>query len=165
MATSYRVGMPVMTIWDRPFSPASPVHIERFEQCIGSLLPPAYRNYLLSQNGGIPSEYLEFKIPEIFGDVGRVMLGAMYGIGERGSGIDLETQYEELDDVVPQGHIPIGEDPGGNLLLLVVHGPSRERIVFWERVGLFASQQGKTLFPIADDINRFLESLRVMPDV
>jgi hypothetical protein len=92
------------------------------------------------------------------------MLGAMYGIGKRGSGLDLETQFQELNDVVPQGHIPIGEDPGGNLLLMAVHEPSRDRIVFWDRVGILAMETGQNFFPVADDVSQFLKSLRVMRD-
>lgn len=149
-----------MTTWNRPFPPSSSDEVEQFEKCIGASLPPAYRRYLLSQNGGSPSDYLEFRIPGVTGEMGEVMLGAMYGIGNRGNGIDLETQYEEFNDVVPQGYIPIGEDPGGNMLLLAIHDPSKDNIVFWDRVGLLAT--GQNLFTVANDINQFLDSLRVM---
>ena len=151
-----------MTTWNRPFPPSTLGQVEQFEESIGASVPPAYRKYLLSQNGGSPSDYLEFRIPAVADDKGGVMLGAIYGIGKRGSGMDLETQYEELNDVVPQGYIPIGEDPGGNLLLLAIHEPSRDNIVFWDRVGLLARETGQKMFPVADDINQFLESLRVM---
>jgi hypothetical protein len=124
-------------------------------------LPPSYRKYLLSQNGGTPSDYLEFRVPGVL-DKGWVMLGAIYGIGKPGDGLDVETQFEELKDVVPDGHIPIGEDPGGNLLLVAMREPSRDRIVFWDRVGLLARDAGQNLFPVADEINQFLESLRAM---
>ena len=92
------------------------------------------------------------------------MLGAMYGIGEHGSGLDLETQYQELNDVVPKGHIPIGEDPGGNLLLVATHGPFKDQIIFWDRVGFLARALGRNSFPVSDDINLFLESLHTMRD-
>ena len=148
-----------MTTWDRSFPPSSPTQVEKFEKCIGTSLPPAYGKYLLSQNGGFPSDYLMFRIPGLADDKGGVMLGAMYGIGERGNGLDLETQYQELNDVIPHGHIPIGEDPGGNLLLVAIHEPFKDQIVFWDRIGLLARELGQNLFQVADDINQFLASL------
>lgn len=153
-----------MTQWNRPFPPLSIGQIEQFEESLGTPLPPAYRTYLLSQNGGFPTDYLTFHIPAISDDRGSVMLGALFGIGRRGSGLDLETQVEELKDVVPQGYIPIGADPGGNLLLLTIGTPFQERIVFWDRVGFLARTTGWNLFPVAEDINQFLESLRHMRD-
>ncbi len=78
--------------------------------------------------------------------------------------MDLETQLEELNDVVPEGYIPIGEDPGGNLLLLSLHSHSKDHIFFWDRVGILARERGQNLFPVAEDINQFLESLRLMED-
>jgi hypothetical protein len=131
---------------------------------MGMSLPPLYRGYLLSANGGQPSKYLAFAIPEIAGDRGKVMLGALYGIGADGSSLDLLTEYEEYKDVIPNGFIPIGEDPGGNQLLLATDGRDKEAIFFWDRAGFLAKHSGKNLFRIADGITLFLESLDIIPD-
>lgn len=149
-----------MIEWKRYFEPISSGDIEACEQCIGMLLPPVYRSYLLSENGGSSLKHAGFVVPELNE---KVMLGALYGIGKPSSSLNLATAFDEYKDLLPGGLLPIGEDPGGNQLLLSTEGEEAEVIFFWDRVGLFERRMGKNLFRVADNMNQFIQSLEIDP--
>jgi hypothetical protein len=146
--------------WKRFFPPASPGLIERFEKGHGVVLPPRYRNYLSLTNGGQPHHTRGFLIPEINE---KVMLGVLFGLSEEaGKSLSLETVIAESNDEFPHGYIPIGEDPGGNQLLLAASGEHQEEIFFRDRVGFLAKRTGKRMFRVAANIDEFLASLHVI---
>jgi hypothetical protein len=150
-----------MLEWKRFFPPPSEEEIKMFEKRIGGYLPPQYRNYLLSENGGQPCQDAGFEIME---GNHKVMLGALYSVSAGGSGLDVEAVYKNLREEMPRGFIPVGEDPGGNQLLLSTQGDDRDSIVFWDRVGLLSKQAGIRLFRVADNIYSFINSLHLIPD-
>lgn len=144
-----------MITWNRPFPPSTLRQIEEYETLIRASLPPDYKRYLLSDNGGYPCGNMEFTIPSLCGEQALIMLGSLYGNGRRGGGLDLITAYEREES--PEGYVPIGEDPGGNLLLLEL---STGGVLYWERDGILLDQIGEDLFPVAEGINQFVASLR-----
>lgn len=148
-----------MLEWKRLLPPLSHAHIEEWERTHGISLPPRYRIFLLSTNGGQPSSDVGF---DILDGKHKVMLGALYGISAQESSLSLQSAYEDLKDELPKGFLPIGEDPGGNQLLLATEGHEKDAIYFLDRVGILAKQEGNGLFRIADDISRFVESLHTM---
>jgi hypothetical protein len=150
-----------MLEWKRFFPPASPAQIERCERKTGISLPPCYRSFLLSANGGRPCKDTCFVIPGIAEEV---MLGALFGISdERDNSLSLETVYGDAKDDIPGDFIPIGEDPGGNRLLLATAGAHKGGIFFWDRIGFLGKRAGKRLFQITANFDDFLESLRPIP--
>ncbi len=145
-----------MLAWNRFASQASESEVVQFENALGVRLPQVYRSYLTSSNGGQPCSVVGFKIGEA-GD--KVMLGCIYSLCNDGSHVDLPTIYEELMDDIPTGHIPIGEDPGGNPLLLAISGDDSDAIYYWDKIGFFARRFGTKQFRVANDIAEFLASL------
>src|SRR5262245_50269890 len=121
-----------MLEWKRFFPPASHAQIDKFERDTGLSLPPRYKSFLLLANGGQPCKDVVFVILEIGEEV---MLGALYGISDEDNSLSVQTAYEDSKDNVPPSFIPIGEDPGGNLLLLETTGKDKEGIFFRDRVG------------------------------
>ena len=87
------------------------------------------------------------------------MLGCLYSLCNDDSGVDLDTVYEELKDDIAAGFLPIGEDPGGNLLLLSTQGDDSDAIHFWDKIGFLAKRFGKRLFRVSSNIDEFLASL------
>lgn len=150
-----------MLEWNRFALPASESAVEQFEKNSGIQLPRCYRGYLLSSNGGQPCSEVGFQVDE-GGEC--VMLGCLYGLCKDDPGVDLDTVYEELVDDVASGFLPIGEDPGGNLLLLSTNGDDSDAIHFWDRLGFLSKRFGKSRFRIANDIEEFLASLRSVAD-
>src|SRR5207248_5948569 len=112
-----------MLEWTRFFPPASHAQIELFERDTGISLPPRYKSFLLSLNGGQPCKDMAFGISEISE---KVILGALYGISdEEDNTLNVATVYVDFKDDIPTDFIPIGEDPGGNLLLLATTGKEK----------------------------------------
>ena len=144
--------------WDSIFPPASEDQIAGFERATGIVLPPLYRDFLHSTNGGSPQSERRFVVDES----DEVMLGALYGIAEDGGALNLKSVYDDLREWedFPHEMLPIGEDPGGNRLLLATRGENKERIDFWDRVGFIAQRKGRRIFPVAANINALLAGLR-----
>jgi hypothetical protein len=143
-----------------PFGdPPSEREVRRVEKRIGNL-PPRYREYLLRSNGGKSGEdcKVEFQLAD---ESESVMLGLLYGISSNRPGVDLLASYESEADDLPKEFLPIGEDPGGNLLLVRVEGKERDAIYFWDcRTEIFLKRYGRNVFRVADNIDDFLSSLR-----
>jgi hypothetical protein len=152
-----------MLEWKRVFSPTSEAQIEVFEKDNEISLPPQYKRFLLTTNGGVPSVYTGFVIPEL---KEKVLLGALYGItNEDDHALGLAKSIAEYKDVLPPTMIPIGVDPGGNQLLLITTGEQVEGVLFWDRVGFLTKRTGgKSAFHISANIGDFIDSLQVVED-
>ena len=91
----------------------------------------------------------------------QVMLGVLFGVSdEDDNALGLEAVYSDSKDDVPTDFVSIGEDPGGNKLLLATSLDNSEGIFFWDRVGFLAKRTGKRLFFVARNIDEFLNSLQ-----
>lgn len=125
-------------------------------------LPARYKAFLQSTNGGQPSMPLCFAIPEAGEEV---MLGVLFGLAdETDSSLSLEENYADGKEEIPTGFVPIGEDPGGNRLLLGIGGDCDDGVFFWDRVGRIFERTGVRLFRIAANIDGFLTALRPVDD-
>src|SRR5438045_2278196 len=94
-----------------------PDEVSQLEQQLGITLPADYREFLLTTNGGRPKPNV-FPIQEnSSGDRG--IIHQLYGIvaGNHNNLADVAARFRER---VPAELLPIGRDPGGNLLLLTV---------------------------------------------
>jgi hypothetical protein len=135
--------------------------INAAEARLGVTLPSDYKTFLLETNGLNPEPYLCFAVPERE----EVMLGCLYGLKPNRTRCDLEHQQELISQwsPLPAGYVAIGDDPGGNALLLATSGEDAGRVFFWDRVGFWVREDGRNTFPVADSFTAFIESLRAMP--
>jgi cell wall assembly regulator SMI1 len=113
--------------------PASEEALRQVEQHLGIELPDDHRGFLAEHNGG----YLEPNAhPNPVGASVRLLYSA--GPADVEELDDLESMAElyspegEADDELLPGFLPIGEDDGGNLILLDVKGDSPGSVHFWE---------------------------------
>jgi len=150
-----------MVEWKRFFPKATPAQVERFERNAELSLPARYKSYLLSSNGGQPTESVGFILLK---NRERVMLGVLFGMSDEDNGLSLEAVYSDSKDDIPTGFVPIGEDPGGNKLLIATTGERKEGVFFWDHVGFLLERTGERLFHVAHNIDDFLESLRPSED-
>lgn len=130
--------------------------IEQFEERNNLKLPNKYRLFLLQWNGGY-TEPSQFMISE---EQGPSVVNVLNGIGD---------MYDNLDKVIdiyeyrlPEGFIPIGDDPGGNVLCIGTKEPYNENIYFWDHEEEHENPEDMSnMYFLASDILEFLDKLYV----
>lgn len=96
----------------------------QFERETGITFPAGYRTFLLTHNGGRPTP-CEIAVPDWHGR--ETTVSFLYGI-HRGHEYDLRP----LEQILPEEYLAIGEDPGGNLFVMGLFDPNKEKIFFWD---------------------------------
>jgi hypothetical protein len=146
--------MPIdKVLW--PGKPATEEQIAEFEKIEGVTLPPDYRAFLKTYNGGRP-------IPDAFrfGDKPGSLLNSFFELGEgKGETHDLQTQCDRHHRRIPHTLMPIGYDAGGNIILLGVYGEHYGRVYFLDHMN------PRPIFEIAPSFSAFLDSFEPPPGV
>jgi hypothetical protein len=133
------------------------------EQQLGITLPLDYKGFLLAHNGGQPHPN-RFPIAGNSSDT-HALLGLLFGICKDKWG-NLVDQVRESRDRMPPEFIPIGLDPGGNLILLAVSGPNKDKVYFWTHEEEADEGEPPTydnLYFIANSFTEMLDSLTTLP--
>lgn len=122
--------------------------IKIFEDFLGKELPRDYRLFLEQTNGGIPfRKYFLFKDSDNDGTI----VNILFGITDNDYN-SLIKHYNEYKNIVPSCMIPIGNDQGGNMILLSIGGNSYGSIYFLDHE--------KAAFLIADSFEEFINNLK-----
>lgn len=111
-------------------SPASEARVGALETNLGCRLPEDYRSFLLSYNGGRVSP-AGFVFAERTGPYTDSLVHSLYSLYD-GEDCSLEATLALLARRLPTGVIPIGDDPGGNEICLVLAGDRRGQVWFWD---------------------------------
>lgn len=128
--------------------------IEQFEADHDVILPEKYKRFLLQWNGGYPEPSV-FKISD---EQGASVLHVLNGIGDMYD--NLEKVMGIYEDRFPAGFIPIGDDPGGNVICIGTKEPYYEKIYFWDHEEESDEPDDRTnMYVLADDIYEFLDQL------
>lgn len=128
--------------------------IEKFEIENNLKLTELYKSFLLRWNGGKVTPNL-FMISD---EQGPSVLSVFYGIGDMYD--NLTDFIDIMDERLPLGFIPIGDDPSGNVICLGTKEPYYEKIYFWDH-----EQESETpddmsnMYFLANDIDEFLDNL------
>jgi hypothetical protein len=125
--------------------------IEQLEVTIQHPLPPSYRKFLETHNGGRPRPNF-FHIAKCQSDA---IVDHLLGLGREGE--DLIDWLDELDDLHGQ-FIAIGFDPGGNALILdYLSG----EVYYWDSARHFdSSTDEENSYLIADSFENFIAGLK-----
>ena len=107
--------------------------LRRFESAVGYRLPADYAQFLLRHNGGrtSPAAFalrwtdagLARRFPH---DIVHMLFGAAPGVPG-----DLAAMLDSYRERIPASTLPIGMDPGGNLILLGLEAPHTGRVMLW----------------------------------
>ncbi|MED3690732.1 SMI1/KNR4 family protein [Peribacillus butanolivorans] len=128
--------------------------IEQFESENNVNLTELYKKFLLEWNGGKARPNL-FMISD---KQGPSVLNVLYGIGDMYD--NLTDFLDILDERLPIGFIPIGDDPAGNVICLGTKDPYYENIYFWDHEQESEDPDDMSnMYFLANDINEFLEKL------
>lgn len=133
--------------------PVSIGAVTNAETILGVTFPNSYREFLLKHNGGLSKEGI-FSIPN-YGQSSIIFLGI--GTGEEFS--DLVLNYQAYKKRLPENVIPIGFDPGGNLICLVSIRDDWS-IYFWDHETENTLADISKMFRIADNFSEFIDSLQ-----
>ncbi|MFE8645563.1 SMI1/KNR4 family protein [Sphingomonas sp. NCPPB 2930] len=131
--------------------------IEVFEGFVGVGLPSVYRNYLLSENGGRP-EKSRFDIPGQGDDV----VNRFFSVVAKNKSETLTYALSIYKDRIPAEMLPIGNDPGGNLILLALKGGKRGEVFFWDHEKEADDEPQpfyENIISIAKNFSSFLDAL------
>ncbi|MDF1508150.1 SMI1/KNR4 family protein [Robertmurraya sp. DFI.2.37] len=128
--------------------------IETFENENNIKLTEQYINFLLKWNGGkvIPNTFM------ISTEQGPSVLNVFYGIGDMYD--NLTDFIEIMDERLPVGFIPIGDDPSGNVICLGTKDPYYDKIYFWDHEQEPEDPNDMSnMYFLANGIDEFLDNL------
>jgi cell wall assembly regulator SMI1 len=133
----------------------TPTDIETFEATIGKPLPPAYRNFLLTHNGGHP-------VPPVI-DIddcpnGATVVQVFLSLTGPVESETLGWSWQAFQGRIPERLLPIADDPFGNIFCLSLDGADAGQMVFLDR---YVESEARPYF-VAQDFTTFLAKLRVM---
>lgn len=126
--------------------------IKQFEQEYEVTLPKQYVDFLLEYNGGFPQKS-NFKLPD---DDGESLVKKFYGIGDMKS--NLGKVFMVLEGEIPEDFISIGNDPGGNEILLGVNGEYQGKVYFWIH-DIEPEDEMDNMFILAGNFTEFFNNL------
>ena len=143
----------------KPNKKLSLQEIEEFEIQYNITLPEKYKKFLLQSNGGKP----EMNVFFISKDQGSSLVRGLFGL-YIGGYKDLVQNIEIYDGRLPKGFLPIGDDPGGNLLCVGTDEKYYDNIYFWDHEEEVTerdySKNGLiNMYFLAKDIYDFLDKL------
>lgn len=105
-------------------------------------------------------------IPNLFkisDEQGPSVLNIFYGIGDMYD--NLTDFIDIMDERLPLGFIPIGDDPSGNVICLGTKNPYYDKIYFWDHEHESENPDDMSnMYFLADDIDEFLDNLYQDPE-
>lgn len=138
-----------------------------FEKKLEANLPKSYREFLLTYNGGCPE-------PCYFLVSGWERFPASFVM--EFDGFTDEQQYgliertDALQDRIPTGFIPIGDDPAANAILLSLHPSTYGKIYLFDHEnepeeGLENLADYPNIYWLADSFEAFLDNLKTKEEI
>jgi hypothetical protein len=137
------------------------------ENCLRALeqiwefqLPKEYRIFLLKYNGGRPNlTFFNYKNTDDDGSV----IDCFFGIYKDDNN-NLLKNIMGVGDRYPSNSFPIADDVFGNRICIIVKGPDRGKIYFWDHETEADTDQGEVadysnMTLIADSFNEFIDGL------
>lgn len=125
---------------------------------LGVRLPPDYKRFLETQNGGRPDDY-EVEVP----GWGSTIVNHFLGVGAPGRN-DLAFQICRMSHLLPPSVIPIADDPGGNYFCISLSAPDAGCILLWDHeFSTPDKDEGETefkMYAISGSFSDFENSLR-----
>lgn len=101
--------------------------LEVFESFVGYKLPKEYAEFLKGNVGETPNPSA-FEVP----DEGDSSVQYFFPLLSKNKTETIAYKLKNYAGRVPEEMLPIGTDPGGNLILLAVTGPQRGKVFFWD---------------------------------
>jgi cell wall assembly regulator SMI1 len=130
------------------FGKLAPERLAAFEKSLGTTLPEPYRLHLQAHNGG----YVD-GAREIY------ELHHVHGIHDGPEWARFLDRSQMYDGLIPERLLPIADDPGGNHICIVLSGPDRGAVYFWDHER--ADDPDESITKLAPDFDAFLRGLAI----
>lgn len=135
-------------------NPVDPAAISKAEDRIGYAFPDDYIRFLLRYNGGMAKEGI-FEIP------GRGQSSVIFfGVDTKESYSDLVLNFDDYKFRLPAKTLPIGADPGGNLVCLVMINDDWW-VYFWDHEKENSPPTVANMFLLNGSFSEFIDSLEI----
>lgn len=147
------------------FAPTTSAAVAEFERSRGVQLPPAYKQFLMAANGGMPDRSV-FPIDGMpLNPSGAIHF--FFGLNTGEENYDLAQIYDFFHGDLPAEIIPIACDEGSYYVCLDLRGGS-DVVRFWDMSHHWGTGEWREedLYHVANSFQEFLASLRpnVFPD-
>ncbi len=109
--------------------------INQLEQTIGYNLPDDYKVFLTNYGGVAFYSYPSFAIQGTTKPDSASILDTCYGILPGYPLEDIATLHADYKGRIPADLLPVGEDPGGNIICLGLVGERNGKVYFWDHHG------------------------------
>ena len=133
-----------------------PSEIKSIEHQIGFRLPDDYAHFLADYGGYAFESYVEFPYLQSYPGGERGMFNVFFGIMP-GSSYDLTGNLRTYQGRISSDLLPIGNDPGGNIICLSIVGDDRGAVYFWDHEE--EASEGSNAYLIARSFDEFINSL------
>ncbi len=142
------------------YPPVTDQELSDLEERLGVRLPDAYRDFLLAHNGGRPK-------PNVFQTQDNTGSSIDWFLAVHNGPYDnfekYFINYKLTRRAVLGNLIPIGHDPGGNLICLSIQGEDRGSVYFWDHEKETSPPTYANVHLIADNFAGLLTSLHEPP--
>jgi hypothetical protein len=138
-------------------TPLTPEDIAQFETAHKLTIPESFRSFLLKHNGAVfQFDYPAFRVKNE--RVKEALLQCFFCLSD-GDPIDMKRVYRVHRKRLPEELMPIGSDPGNNLICLGIKGDHLGKLYFWERTKEHSPPTFANVYWLADDFESFLQGL------
>ncbi len=137
----------------------------QYEKKLGVDFPQDYTNYLLRHSGEVIDGSPMFPYLESYSGGNKGVLGVLFGVlPNEDDDYDLLESFETYFGRIPNDLLPIGEDPGGNIICLGVKDKRKAKVYFWDHEEEKPVLEGENiddsnLYLIANSFTEFILSL------
>ncbi|MEC9291416.1 MAG: SMI1/KNR4 family protein [Pseudomonadota bacterium] len=136
--------------------------LERLESKVGHIHAEDYRDFILSSNGASPKdEWSNFNFKGSENGSELLMFFSLISSVDNASRT-LEWNLSTLSNRIPSNFLPIGEDSGGNCLLLGLAPEQLGEVWFWdheEEADAGEEPDMSNMILVADSFKEFMEGL------
>jgi cell wall assembly regulator SMI1 len=135
--------------------------IKVFERENNIILPNDYKKFLIEYNGGEPLSSL-FKLNR---ELGTIVINNLYGLNTKEKYDDIIKAMQTYSNRISNQFIPIGDDPGGDQIVLGISGDFKGKVYFWdhntelENDVFTENELPENMYFLADSFDEFIDKL------
>ena len=145
----------ILATIDSPGPALSEADLESLEAKLGVVLPVAYRQFLMTHNGGRP-EPDGVDVP----GYDETDVQVLFGLGRTIESSCIEWNLDTLANRLPSGLVPVATDSGGNVFLLSLRGADHGAVLYGDLDAVFGDLDAELpIFMVSPTFDDFLASL------